>query len=416
MLAKQSISVAIVLFWCVMTGLLIKRQIGAPPAVITLSGTDKITEKIEEWWGVFYRGEKIGYASQTITPKAKGYTLRDQSVLHLNLLGAVQPATTRLELQANEDWIMERFDFELSSKEIRFGARGAVRENKLALEVESADNKFQQEITLTQAPYLLAALKPYVVTQQLETGKKFHFSTFDPATLSQQVTTVVIEGREQIRVGERTEPAIKLRQSFRGISLLSWVDGQGRTLKEESPAGLSLVRQSAQEAKNLPSRGMSLDIVAQTAIPVAAEIVDAPQLGARVLAPEQPDHLLREVGGGLALGERHADQHVARGAEVLHLHLESAGLQRLADLLHVGAVAVVHLHERAAGELDREMQPLGGEEEHRQQERDERDHVEHQGVPHERDDAADLEEFHASGAHFQAVSPIDSFATRRRWP
>jgi hypothetical protein len=276
MLAKQSISVAIVLFWCVMTGLLIKRQIGAPPAVITLSGTDKITEKIEEWWGVFYRGEKIGYASQTITPKAKGYTLRDQSVLHLNLLGAVQPATTRLELQANEDWIMERFDFELSSKEIRFGARGAVRENKLALEVESADNKFQREITLTQAPYLLAALKPYVVTQQLETGKKFHFSTFDPATLSQQVTTVVIEGREQIRVGERTEPAIKLRQSFRGISVLSWVDGQGRTLKEESPAGLSLVRQSAQEAKNLPSRGMSLDIVAQTAIPVAAEIVDAP--------------------------------------------------------------------------------------------------------------------------------------------
>ncbi len=276
MLAKQSISVAIVLFWCVMTGLLIKRQIGAPQAVITISGTDKITEKIEEWWGVFYRGEKIGYASQTITPKAKGYTLRDQSVLHLNLLGAVQPATTRLELQANEDWIMERFDFELSSKEIRFGARGAVRENKLALEVESADNKFQREITLTQAPYLLAALKPYVVTQQLETGKKFHFSTFDPATLSQQVTTVVIEGREQIRVGERTEPAIKLRQSFRGISVLSWVDGQGRTLKEESPAGLSLVRQSAQEAKNLPSRGMSLDIVAQTAIPVAAEIVDAP--------------------------------------------------------------------------------------------------------------------------------------------
>ena len=276
MLAKQSIGIAIVLFWCVMNVLLVKRQTGAPPPAITLSSAEKITENIEEWWGVFYRGEKIGYASQTITPKPKGYLLRDQSVLNLNLLGAVQPALTRLELEANEDWVMERFDFELSSKEIRFAARGAVREGKLALEVESAGNKSNREITLTQAPYLLAALKPYVVTQQLETGKKFYFSTFDPSTLSQQVTTVIIEGREQIRIGERTEPAIKLRQSFRGISVVSWVDGQGRTLKEESPAGLSLLRQSLQEAQNLPSRGVSLDIMSQTAIPVTTPIADAP--------------------------------------------------------------------------------------------------------------------------------------------
>ena len=276
MLAKQSIALAIALFWCAMTGLLIKRQSGAPAPLITLSGTEKITENIEEWWGVFYRGEKIGYASQTITPKAKGYTLRDQSVLNLNLLGTVQPATTRLEMEANEDWILERFDFELNSKEIRFGARGSVRDNRLALEVDSGGHKSAHEITLTQAPYLLAALKPYVVTQQLETGKKFFFSTFDPSTLSQQVTTVVIEGREQIRVGERTEPAIRLLQSYRGISVVSWVDGQGRTLKEESPAGLSIVRQSLQEAKNLPARGMSMDIVAQTAIPVATLIANAP--------------------------------------------------------------------------------------------------------------------------------------------
>lgn len=275
MILKQSIGVAIVTFWCAMNLWLIKRQSDAPPPVITLRGTEKITDNIEEWWGVFYRGEKIGYASQTITPKPKGYTLRDQSVLNLNLLGAIQPTATRLEMEANDDWILEKFNFELHSKEIRFEARGMVRDGKLALEIDSAGNKSKQEITLTQAPYLLAALKPYVVTQQLETGKKFLFSTFDPSTLSQQVTTVVIEGRERIRVGERTEPAIKLRQSFRGISVLSWVDGEGRTLKEESPAGLSLLRQSVQEVKNLPSRGMSLDMVAQTAIPVATPIADA---------------------------------------------------------------------------------------------------------------------------------------------
>ena len=275
MLVKQSIVLAIVVFWCVMNVLFIRRQSAAPPPVITIRSTEKITENVEEWWGVFHRGEKIGYASQTITPKSKGYQLSDQSVLNLNLLGTVQPARTRLHMEANEDWILEQFDFELVSNEMRFHARGAVNAGKLKLAIDSGGHQSTRDLVLTQAPYLLAALKPYVVTQQLEPGKKFLFSTFDPSTLSQQVTTVVIEGRERIRVGDRTEAAIRLRQSFRGISVVSWVDGQGRTLKEESPAGLSLVSQNAQAAKNLPARAVTLDIVAQTAIPLMTPLADS---------------------------------------------------------------------------------------------------------------------------------------------
>ena len=280
MVVKRSIWIGVVLFWAVMNFLLIKRQIAAPPPLLTLRGTEKITEASEEWWGIFYRGQKIGYASQSIAPKSKGYKLNDFSQLNLNLLGTVQPAETRLEMEANDDWILERFDFALTSKEIGFKARGAVKANKLILEVDSAGHRSAREITLTQAPYLLAALKPYVVTQQLETGKKFYFSTFDPATLSQQVTTIVSEGREQIRVGNRLEPAIKLRQSFGGISVLSWVDAHGRTLKEESPAGMSMTRQSQQEAKNLPSRAVPLDMIAQSSIPVIKQIADAKTLPA----------------------------------------------------------------------------------------------------------------------------------------
>jgi hypothetical protein len=268
MLVKRSIAAGIVLFWCSMNFFLVKRYLGAPPQAIALNGTEKLTEPMEEWWGVYFRGEKIGYAAQTIAPKPKGYRLRDFSVMNLNLLGAVQPTTTRLEMEANEEWILQRFEFELQSKEVRFSARGSVNQNKLNLEVDSAGHRSGREITLAQAPYLLAALKPYVVTQQLETGKPFFFPIFDPSTLSQQIATVVIEGRELIRLGARTEPAIKLRQSLRGLSVLSWVDGRGRTLKEESPAGLSLVRLEPHQAKSPLSQGVSLDVVAQTAIAV----------------------------------------------------------------------------------------------------------------------------------------------------
>ena len=274
MIVKRSIIAAIVGFWCVMNFLLVKRQLATPPSVITLRSTEKLTETVEEWWGVFYRGEKIGFASQVITPRTKGYKLQDRSMMNLNMLGTIQPTMTALDMDANEDWILERFAFELRSKEIRFSARGQMNGTKLQLTVDSGGHQSSRELTLRQAPYLLAALKPYVVTQQLETGKKFLFSTFDPSTLSEQVTTVVIEGREQLHIADRTEPAVRLRQSFRGISVISWVDGQGRTLKEESPAGFSIVRQEMSTAKNLPARSVSLDLIAQTAVPVATKITD----------------------------------------------------------------------------------------------------------------------------------------------
>ena len=89
MIAKRSIIAAIVGFWCVMNFLLVKRQLAAPPSVITLKSTEKLTDKIEEWWGVFYRGEKIGFASQVITPKTKGYKLQDRSRMNLNMSLAI---------------------------------------------------------------------------------------------------------------------------------------------------------------------------------------------------------------------------------------------------------------------------------------------------------------------------------------
>ncbi len=267
MLVKRSIGVAIVFFWCLMNVLLLKRQLWAPPPAISLRSSERISYAIEEWWGVFYRGEKIGYASQTIEPRGKGYKLNSFSVLRLNLLGTTQSVTTRLESEANEEWILETFSFDLASNEVSFKARGVVAPGKLHLEIESAGHRSKTALALKHAPHLLATLKPYAATQQLEPGKPHFFSTFDPATLSQQITTVTIEGREHLRIGSRAEPAIRLRQQFKGISVISWIDGSGRTLREESPAGLSLLRQSPEEAKDFAkSRAVPLDLITQSSI------------------------------------------------------------------------------------------------------------------------------------------------------
>jgi hypothetical protein len=275
MIAKQSIGVAIVVFWCVMNVLLIKRQLGAPPTPIALRSSERLSKPLEEWWGVYYRGEKIGYASQIITPKASGYEIRDHSELRLNLLGTSQTALTKVRMDVDAEWALNNFDFELQSGEVRFTASGRVSPGRLSVETFSAGHSSTREIPLTQRPYLLAALKPFVATQQLEEKKDYYFSTFDPATLSQQITKVVIEGRENIRIGDGTEPALRVRQQFKGISVTSWLDGSGRTLKEETPGGLSMTRQSPAQARELrTARSVPLDLIAQTSIRVATPIAN----------------------------------------------------------------------------------------------------------------------------------------------
>jgi len=69
-------------------------------------------------------------------------------------------------------------------------------------------------------------------------------------------------------------------------------------------------------------------------------------------------------------------------------------LDTRADLLDIGRLRVADLLVDAARELDREMEPARREEEHRGEEGDGRDDVEHQRMPHERDVAPDSEELH----------------------
>lgn len=90
MVGRRSLKVAIILFWILMNILLLRRQLWAPPPPVLLQTVAAITEPMEEWWGIYYQGEKIGYAAQTVTPDPEGYLVRSSSVLRLNLLGKNQ--------------------------------------------------------------------------------------------------------------------------------------------------------------------------------------------------------------------------------------------------------------------------------------------------------------------------------------
>ena len=103
--SKRAAGVAIVLFWCFMNFLLLKRQLAAPPPPVALAAVSAITEPLEDSWGVYFRGEKIGTSNQKITPEPGGYNVQSSSVLRLNLLETVQ--TDRKSTRLNSSHIQK---------------------------------------------------------------------------------------------------------------------------------------------------------------------------------------------------------------------------------------------------------------------------------------------------------------------
>jgi len=273
MFVKPLLSAAVVLFWGVMNFLLLQRQFAAPAPILYVSGPAAITEASDEWWGIYYQGEKIGYGRERIAPEGGGYRIEDFSLMRLQLLGAPQTVQVRLSTAAASDWTLREFTFSLDSTDVRFAARGKVEGQKLRLAVDSGGERVEKELALKQPPYLQAALRPYLATQSMEPGKENLFSVFDPSTLSQQTTTVIVEGREWIKIQGKTEPALRVRQRFQGISVVSWLDRQGRTLKEESVGGFALIREGPEEATRLSqSRSVPLDLIVRAAVPVPTPI------------------------------------------------------------------------------------------------------------------------------------------------
>ncbi|KAJ8139013.1 hypothetical protein OY671_007774, partial [Metschnikowia pulcherrima] len=116
---------------------------------------------------------------------------------------------------------------------------------------------------------------------------------------------------------------------------------------------------------------------------------------AALASAQRAKHLADQLGSLHVAAQWQADEHIARGAEVLHSHLaELQALDRLARLGQIGRSGVSHLGERTAGELDGQVQAPRDEEEHRQGEGEEGNGVEDQRVPHERDVALDAEKCH----------------------
>ena len=262
------VKTVILLFWFVMMGLLIHRTYLRPTSVIALDAvTEEGIKTGEEWFGIYQQGRKIGYAHTSVTLEGDAYHLVEESELDIMALERVQRIRTVINSYAAKNFLLKYFDFSLRSDLSSMDIKGAVVGRQLVLDIITAGETRKQKIILKEPPYLSPNLKPALVMMGLEPGKRYRFPLFNPATMSTEDAFVSVESKETIKVGDSSQTVYKLKEAFQGMEAFSWITQEGETLKEESPLGYSLLKETRVEAMKRDKRGPAVDIISLVKIP-----------------------------------------------------------------------------------------------------------------------------------------------------
>jgi len=275
---RRVLTSAIVLFWLAMVGLLLEKQTpprGAPqsPPAAARAATDH-----DEWFRVERDGRRVGRSHRVTTGTGSGQRVTEDLLVSLTMLGVPQMVRTSLEAETDERFALRRFRFTLVSPATSFSAAGTADGRRLAIAYGPEGHRQEATLPLGEPIYLPVTLRSRVLAGDLAPGTTYGVPVFNPLTLRNEPLTVTVNARETVAGID----AIVLSEEQHGMRARVWVEPDGTVLREEGSLGLTLVRESRDQALAGDAALAPLDLVGSSRIPVDGPI-DDPRHVARVM-------------------------------------------------------------------------------------------------------------------------------------
>ncbi len=290
-------SVLIVLAWAAQMGLLVKRAYLESP---TLAADLSRYGAGAQWKGVYYHGEKIGYSVGQTQAVADGFELQEDGRLQMMMLGSSSAAQLRTVARVDKAFNLRSFDFSLDPGSGPIEIRGLVEGLRLDLTIKTRSGSRSESRTLTEPPDLALNLPRRLAAEGLEPGQQRVVSAFDPATLKNAPMELSVEGREVVWAAGRPVPAFRVKMTFSGLTTTSWITEVGEVVREESPMGLIVIRETRERATALAVPGeLQVDMLRTAAIaPKGPRIDDGVNFERLKLRLEGGDFAAAELQGG----------------------------------------------------------------------------------------------------------------------
>jgi hypothetical protein len=230
----------------------------------------------EEWLGIYFDHQKVGYAVNTRVPTVDGgLLLQHHASFTVAAFGKINRIVSAGTAVLDKNGVLQVFDAFLEAEPVRLNVRGEVRGDKLVISLLQGGEHSELILDLDAPPQVSATLNAWIAMQdELKVGQKYEVPYFSPTTLSQDVMTLKVISTEVLPNGEE---AHWIERSVAGVTTRALLTPAGDLLREEGGFGTSLVRLTREQALAMPEGQEPVDIIALSSVRLVGYLPNARQ-------------------------------------------------------------------------------------------------------------------------------------------
>jgi len=286
--------ILIVFFWLFVLAELVKRTNFNQKSVDVTHFDEKssLENRSEEWREIFVKGRKVGYTVTRVRKIEEGFEVREEIFLTVNLMGSTREILSYTRAELDERFLLNSFDFSLSSGLIEFKISGKIKGNNIYLSMGEKGKEETRLIRLPSKPMISAGMTQFFKSCKFKIGDSYNFPVFDPVTMTTNPAVIKVVAEEVIEIDSKPYKAFRLEMNFLGRPLVFWLDEKGVSLKEEGFMGFTLVRSTPAKAPLGLDRSKMVDFYELSAIKIAKKLKNSRELSyLRILLDQVPSFL-----------------------------------------------------------------------------------------------------------------------------
>lgn len=207
---------------------------------------------MDSWMKIIMDGSPVGYTYTNMdineSDPMEYYVINNRVSLKLKLMGETQRLYVNASSSLDITYQLQKFSFTLLSHGYKIGVEARrVGEETFDVEIKTGDIIQRRKIDIPGDVVLYSPMTDMAM-KRLKPGQQLSIQTLDPATLSRVNIVVRALRKEQIDLHGDEYDTTVISTEYRGMNFLSWLDSDGRVLRQETPFGWIMESCTPEEA------------------------------------------------------------------------------------------------------------------------------------------------------------------------
>jgi hypothetical protein len=235
---------SIIIFWLIMTGLYIKKEIlpqlpylDEPSYELALKYQSQLgTARM----GVYFLNQKIGTSSNTITKTLNGYyeIIHETSIKLPGFIPDIKANTLTINGQTIilPSYQLKSFQYSIVMGTLPYTVSGLVSKGKLLLTTSYLGTLEHREMPFNPRATTSAGLSPFITMPYLAVGKEWAINMVNPMTMQIETTKARVESKIIPEWWQGKGPAPEVFEvvlDYKTFQPKAWITPDGQILKEE---------------------------------------------------------------------------------------------------------------------------------------------------------------------------------------